>query len=57
MGDARVSIPTYIGYCCREWVLAIGSTTMAACGLCGETPTYRRPDTDNPDYPPKGGTR
>lgn len=46
-----MSIPTYIGSCCREWVLAIGSSTMARCGYCGEKPTYLREDTDNPDYP------
>jgi hypothetical protein len=38
--------PTYIGYCCREWVLAAGH--KGRCGLCGEIPTYLRPDEESP---------
>lgn len=41
-------LPTVIGLCCREWVLAVGSSTLAPCGYCGQKPTYLRPDTDNP---------
>jgi len=37
-----VSPPTYIGRCCREWVLAVGA--RGRCGLCGEVPEYVRPD-------------
>lgn len=33
---------TYIGYCCREWILATGYA--GRCGLCGERPTYLRED-------------
>lgn len=33
-------IPTYIGVCCREWVLAVGF--RGRCGLCGEVPVYLR---------------
>lgn len=36
-------IPTFIGKCCREWVLAVGG--RGRCGLCGEVPTYLRGDT------------
>lgn len=36
-------IETYIGECCREWVLASG-VPVGRCGLCGERPTYKRPD-------------
>lgn len=35
--------PTYIGLCCREWVLAWG-VPLGRCGLCGEKPTYLRAD-------------
>lgn len=41
------SIPTYIGFCCREWVLAIGH--KGRCGLCGEVPTFLRPDDGEKD--------
>lgn len=34
---------TYIGYCCREWILAAGYP-VGSCGLCGERPTYLRED-------------
>lgn len=40
-------IPTYIGRCCREWVLATFMT--GRCGICGEVPTYLRPDPLSPD--------
>lgn len=39
-------VPTYIAYCCREWIAPYmhkGTT----CGLCGERPTYLRPDPDS----------
>lgn len=36
-------VPTYIGFCCREWVLAYGPG--GRCGLCGERPVFLRPDT------------
>lgn len=36
-------IPTYIGSCCREWVLAV-LIPVGRCGLCGERPTYLRED-------------
>lgn len=35
-------VPTYIGKCCREWVLALAA--RGKCGLCGEVPVYVRPD-------------
>ena len=34
---------TYIGYCCREWVLA-AMCPVGRCGICGEVPEYLRPD-------------
>lgn len=37
--------PTYIGHCCREWILAVG-VPLARCGLCNERPTFLRPDED-----------
>lgn len=40
--------PTYIGYCCREWVLALGFRG-GRCGLCGERPAYLRPDDRSAD--------
>lgn len=40
-------IHTYIGRCCREWILATGFH-VGRCGLCGERPTYERPDPDSP---------
>lgn len=36
---------TYIGYCCREWVLA-AAFRVGRCGLCGERPVYLRPDEE-----------
>ena len=41
-----VPIPTYIGVCCREWVLAVGGN--GRCGLCGTVPVYLRPDPLSP---------
>ena len=35
-------VPTYIGFCCRELVLAIGH--KGRCGLCGEVPEFLRED-------------
>ncbi len=44
-------IPTYIGRCCREWILAFTpGKRPGRCGLCGERPTYLRPDPLSP-YP------
>jgi hypothetical protein len=37
-------IHTYIGYCCREWVLAYGIT--GKCGICGQVPKYLRDDDE-----------
>lgn len=34
---------TYIGECCREWPMAAGFPA-GRCGLCGESPTYKRED-------------
>ena len=45
-----MSLPTYIGFCCREWILAMGRTP-GRCGYCGERPEYLRRDNDNPDWP------
>lgn len=36
---------TYIGRCCREWILALGYP-VGRCGLCGERPTYLRKDEE-----------
>lgn len=47
-------LPTYIGTCCREWVLA--SMHVGRCGLCGAVPTYTRPD-DHPANPIAPGVR
>lgn len=41
------TVPTYVGYCCREWILALGF--KGRCGLCGEVPTYLRPDDGGPN--------
>jgi hypothetical protein len=30
-------VETFIGVCCREWVLALGYP-LGSCGLCGERP-------------------
>ena len=30
-------IPTYDGYCCRVWPLAIGFP-VGRCGICGQRP-------------------
>lgn len=38
---------TYIGACCREWILALGFPT-GRCGICGEIPTYVRDDDGAP---------
>lgn len=38
-------LPTYIGFCCREWILAAWHRDGGKCGLCGERPAYLRPDT------------
>lgn len=38
-----VTLPTYIGFCCREWILTIGHK-VGTCGYCGEVPTYLRDD-------------
>ncbi|HKN44258.1 MAG TPA: hypothetical protein VJW23_10060 [Propionibacteriaceae bacterium] len=35
----------YVGFCCREWILHVAG--RGRCGLCGETPTYLRPWTDD----------
>lgn len=43
-------LPTYIGKCCREWVLTVVGG-RGTCGLCGEVPTYLRPDTFYDDQP------
>lgn len=42
-GRPLPKLPTYIGYCCQEWVLAAGFQP-GRCGLCGERPTYLRED-------------
>ena len=39
----KAGIITFIGECCREWVLAVG-VPVGTCGLCGERPTYKRED-------------
>lgn len=36
---------TYIGRCCREWILAAGFK-VGKCGLCGKRPTFERDDID-----------
>lgn len=49
MSDATVyrkklpEVHTYVGYCCREWVLA-ALHPVGSCGLCGERPSYLRED-------------
>lgn len=40
---SAVTLPTYIGYCCREWILAM-TNRAGRCGYCGEQPTYLRDD-------------
>lgn len=35
--------PTYIGICCREWVLAVGM--HGKCGICNTVPVFLRPNT------------
>ena len=37
-------VPTYVGYCCREWILAAATAKPGRCGLCGEVPRYLRED-------------
>lgn len=39
-------VPTYVGRCCREWILAVGY--RGKCGFCGEAPKYVRPDDGGP---------
>ena len=36
-------VETYIGKCCREWVMVKGFMG-GTCGLCGERPAYLRED-------------
>lgn len=38
--------PTYIAFCCREWIAPIGYAP-GRCGLCGEEPSYLRDDPDS----------
>lgn len=44
--DTRIGtlprMPTYIGICCREWILVVGMT--GRCGLCETVPVFLRPD-------------
>lgn len=40
-------LPTTIFECCREWIGALGFPP-GSCGICGERPTYKRPDPDSP---------
>lgn len=40
----EVKVPTYIGVCCREWVMAAG-VNGGTCGLCGQRPVFLRLDT------------
>lgn len=35
------AVATYVGVCCREWVLAVG--VSGSCGLCGGVPVFVRP--------------
>lgn len=44
------SIPTYIAYCCREWIAPYGFRG-GRCGLCGERPVYLREDPLSPVQP------
>lgn len=44
-------IGTYIGVCCREWVLAVG-VPVSSCGLCGSRPVYERDDDGTDPTPP-----
>lgn len=39
-----MKIMTYIGRCCREWVLAVGYP-VNRCGYCGQRPQRVGPDT------------
>ena len=34
---------TYIGECCREWLMAAGYPA-GRCGRCHEVPTFKRED-------------
>lgn len=43
MKRQRELVPTYIGYCCREWILAVGYP-VGRCGLCGKKPRFLRED-------------
>jgi hypothetical protein len=40
-----VKLPTYIGICCREWILALGFP-VGRCDLCQMRPTYLREDEE-----------
>lgn len=42
-------VSTYIGECCREWVLAAGFARGGKCGLCGEIPRFKRWDRKEED--------
>jgi hypothetical protein len=42
-------VPTYVAYCCREWIAPYGFRGTT-CGLCGERPTYLRPDPESPAF-------
>lgn len=39
-------VPTYIAYCCREWIAPFGHQG-GRCGLCGQRPEYLRPDPES----------
>jgi hypothetical protein len=62
------SFHTYIGECCREWPMAAGFP-RGRCGLCGESPQFKREDSacscpyctagpkrSEPVNPPVGGS-
>ena len=46
------ALPSYIGACCREWIMAYGYN-RGTCGFCGEHPTYVRHYSDGPGHDPE----
>lgn len=43
-------VPTYVGVCCRAWVLAVFGP-RGRCGLCDQVPSFLGDDPRSPAAP------